>query len=106
MASSRMLRREALMALLTRVTQRNFPEDAILHSQRRENLKSYREASVVCRARWRCSSVGSKQDHAAEFRDDGTAAHGLRAPKTAVLKELHAKEGSTTPMRRMKSWTF
>jgi hypothetical protein len=28
-------------AVLTRATQRNNPEDAILHSHRRENLKSY-----------------------------------------------------------------
>jgi hypothetical protein len=27
--------------VLTRVTRRNIPEDAILHSHRRENLKSY-----------------------------------------------------------------
>jgi hypothetical protein len=29
------------MLVLTRATQRNIPEDAILHSHRRENLKSY-----------------------------------------------------------------
>jgi hypothetical protein len=28
-------------SILTRTTQRNIPEDAILHSHRRENLKSY-----------------------------------------------------------------
>jgi hypothetical protein len=28
-------------AVLTRVTRRNNPEDTILHSHRRENLKSY-----------------------------------------------------------------
>jgi hypothetical protein len=28
---------------LTRATQRNIPDDAILHSHRRENLKSYEE---------------------------------------------------------------
>jgi hypothetical protein len=28
-------------SVLTRVTWRNIPEDAILHSHRRENLKSY-----------------------------------------------------------------
>jgi hypothetical protein len=28
-------------SVLTRVTQRNIPEDTILHSHRRENLKSY-----------------------------------------------------------------
>jgi hypothetical protein len=29
-------------SVLTRATRRNFPEDTILHSHRRENLKSYR----------------------------------------------------------------
>jgi hypothetical protein len=29
------------MSVLTRATQRNIPEDGILHSDRRENLKSY-----------------------------------------------------------------
>jgi hypothetical protein len=33
-------------SLLTRATRRNIPEDTILHSHRRENLKSY-AASVV-----------------------------------------------------------
>jgi hypothetical protein len=30
------------MSVLTRATQRNIPENGILHSHRRENLKSYR----------------------------------------------------------------
>jgi hypothetical protein len=29
-------------SIITRATQRNMPEDTILHSHRRENLKSYR----------------------------------------------------------------
>jgi hypothetical protein len=54
MASSGLLRRVALVrtdlseapgssetSVLTRATRRNNPEDTILHSHRRENLKSY-----------------------------------------------------------------
>jgi hypothetical protein len=33
-------------SFLTRATRRNNPEDAILHSHRRENLKSYSEEVV------------------------------------------------------------
>jgi hypothetical protein len=62
MVSSGMLRRvaavgtdvseEALsyseMSVLTRGTRRNIPEDIILHSHRRENLKSYTVYFLVC----------------------------------------------------------
>jgi hypothetical protein len=40
MVSSGLLRRVALVR--TRATRRNNPEDTILHSHRRENLKSYK----------------------------------------------------------------
>jgi hypothetical protein len=62
MASSEMLRSVALVrtdvpkelsssfirmaSVLTRTTLRNIPEDAVLHSPRRENLKSYRSHLV------------------------------------------------------------
>jgi hypothetical protein len=34
-------------SVLTRATRRNNPEDTILHSHRRENLKSYIKESVL-----------------------------------------------------------
>jgi hypothetical protein len=53
-SNQRTLRRNAewhsFTAVLTRATQRNIPEDAILHSHRRENLKSYR-ASYLFRSK-------------------------------------------------------
>jgi hypothetical protein len=34
-------------SVLTRATRRNIPEDAIIHSHRRGNLKSYINANVI-----------------------------------------------------------
>jgi hypothetical protein len=34
-------------SVLTRVTWCNIPEDTILHSHRRENLKSYKEINII-----------------------------------------------------------
>jgi hypothetical protein len=49
------------MSVLTRATQRNIPEDTILHSHRRENLKSYKSlhATVVKI----CTNVGDPIYH-------------------------------------------
>jgi hypothetical protein len=35
------------MSVLTRATRRNNPEDTILHSHRRENLKSYKKRNEL-----------------------------------------------------------
>jgi hypothetical protein len=41
-ASNRRTMRRNTWSVLTRATRRNIAEDAILHSQRRKNLKSYK----------------------------------------------------------------
>jgi hypothetical protein len=41
-SNRRTLRRNANTSVLTRATRRNNPEDTILHSHRRENLKSHK----------------------------------------------------------------
>jgi hypothetical protein len=48
-------------SVLTRVTWRNIPKDVILHSHRRENLKSYRRSCCSGRSRplYRLSYPGS-----------------------------------------------
>jgi hypothetical protein len=38
-------------SVLTRATRRNNPEDTILHSHRRENLKSYLERNMITNER-------------------------------------------------------
>jgi hypothetical protein len=53
MVSSGLLRR----VVLTRATRRNNPEDTILHSHRRENLKSYIFRNVVVKSQELSDSV-------------------------------------------------
>jgi hypothetical protein len=45
-------------SVLTRATRRNIPEDTILHSHRRENLKCY-DRSVLCRSETAVVSLSS-----------------------------------------------
>jgi hypothetical protein len=47
------------MSVLTRATRRNIPEDIILHSHRRENLKSYIYHSVLIRQYMAKATLGS-----------------------------------------------
>jgi hypothetical protein len=48
-------------SVLTRTTQRNIPEDAILHSHRRENLKSYNFTFALVHARMSVGTGSSRE---------------------------------------------
>jgi hypothetical protein len=47
-------------SILTRATRRNIPEDAILHSRRRENLKSYKRRLVQSLHIWTSACAKNK----------------------------------------------
>jgi hypothetical protein len=45
-------------SVLARATRRNNPEDTILHSHRRENLKSYNNNNVYCKIEYKIFGYG------------------------------------------------
>jgi hypothetical protein len=49
-------------SVLTRATRRNNPEDTILHSHRRENLKSYKSTLVLCGPFWSIVPSGESSE--------------------------------------------
>jgi hypothetical protein len=56
-------------SVLTKATRRNIPEDAVLHSPRCENLKSYIESSRSLPNDVVFSLVGSAGDYATDDQD-------------------------------------
>jgi hypothetical protein len=58
----------------TRATRHNIPEDGILHSRRRENLRSYTLAYILIIALERCSSP----DEAAHYHIFGLGPRARR----------------------------
>jgi hypothetical protein len=101
MASSGMLRRVALVrtdvsealtssetSVITRGTRRNIPEDPILHSRRRENLKSY-TTSVMLRLYHRHEEKTCKQQPQLRiYRNSATKARSTPCNRMLLLRSL------------------
>jgi hypothetical protein len=72
-------------SVLTRVTRRNNPEDTILHSHRRENLKSYKERPELWKKKSWILYQGS------------VPAHNALAVKQFLANKCIALQCSNTP---------
>jgi hypothetical protein len=87
-----MLRRVDLVR--TDVTWRNIPEDGILHSHRRENLKSYKEYFATIRNEYGTSHVLSQPFVRSSLH---STVHMREETTTLILGERYDK-GSVAPV--------
>jgi hypothetical protein len=71
----------------TRATRRNIPEDTILHSHRRENLKSYKDM-VVCKVSHGLPYYVS-QTNSWPTAQQPVYSILLEAEKEAIIRQLH-----------------
>jgi hypothetical protein len=78
-------------SVLTRATRRNIPEDTILHSHRRENLKSYMFSNMV-----------ATQRHLSVFLPHYTPVAGTHEEHGRV--GLHMFHGYDNAMKREEVW--
>jgi hypothetical protein len=77
--------------VFTRVTRRNIPEDGILHTHRRENLKFYKFASMFASIHW-ISYISVMQ----------TQPHIRNEQIPSVTDEIAAVEGRPQRLTSMK----
>jgi hypothetical protein len=79
-------------SVLTRATRRNIPEDTILHSYRRENLKSYLSPSV----QYTHPPVSGLQPSPASISVDQQSSHRVSLQSCGVRQSLQANKPNRT----------
>jgi hypothetical protein len=89
-------------SVLTRATRRNIPEDAILHSHRRENLKSYKN-ELVYKSNSLCEGK-TLTGHVRAILKPVTMNSAILRGVTRVIKwELAVPQEHTAPISRVDS---
>jgi hypothetical protein len=86
-------------SVLTRATRRNIPEDAILHSHRRENLKSY--TILLCFPNWKWNRrYNVLKQHPTTKRNCNWNSTALRKMNSTVVLKHREDNGITVCVPR------